>query len=153
MTRLTTAQEAILAELVGDVAHLLERVESLMTHVDEAREAMRDAAFLLDSRVEPFKHQLAAQVEQTKDIAVKAFIVQTNETAVRELRKQVQAMTDAARDVLETEVGRPLRDFAVRLRDLVDRANQRWWVWFTHVATAATSAICTAWLLVHFFGR
>jgi len=153
MTRLTTAQEAILAELIGDVAQLLERVGSLMTHVDEATEAMRGAASLLDSRVEPFKRQLAAQVEQTKAIAIKAFIYQTNVIADLEQTKQREAMAEIARTILKNEVSVPLRDLAAWLRDLIDKANARWWFWFTHVATAVTSALSTAWFLFHFFGR
>jgi hypothetical protein len=153
VNRLATLQETLLAELIGDVARLIERVGSLTAEMDKAREEMRDAAFLLDSRVEPFKHQLAAQVEQTKDVAIKAFIYQTNEIAVLEQRKQRQAMTEAARTIVEDELIQPLRQFAVTLRVLIDRASRRWWVWFTHTATAATSALCTAWALFHFFGR
>jgi hypothetical protein len=118
--------------LIGDVANLLDRVESLTTTMDNAREAMTDAAWLLDSRVEPFKHQLAAEVEQTKDIAVKTFIRQTNEVAAMEQRRQTQAMTDAARTTVDKEVGPPLRQFAATLKGLVDQANRPWEVWLTH---------------------
>ena len=44
MNRSTTAREALIAELIGDVADLLKRVESLTTTMDKAREAMTDAA-------------------------------------------------------------------------------------------------------------
>ena len=60
-----------LAELIGDVADLLKRVESLTTTMDRTREEMREACWMLDSRLEPFRHYLAAEVEQTKNIAVK----------------------------------------------------------------------------------
>ena len=88
MDRVTAAQTALMAELIGDVTKLIARAESFETTMDKAREGMTDAAWLLDCRVEPFKHQLAAQVEQTKDIAVKAFIQQTNEIAALDQRKQ-----------------------------------------------------------------
>jgi predicted RNase H-like nuclease (RuvC/YqgF family) len=153
MNRLATLQESLVAELLGEVARLIERVGSLTAELDKAREELRDAAYLLDSRVEPFRHQLAAEVEQTKDIAIKAFTVQTNEIAVQEQRKQRQAMVQAARTILQDELVQPLGRFAVILRDLIDQAGRRWWVWFTHIATAATSALCTAWALFHFFGR
>jgi hypothetical protein len=45
--------------------------------MDQAREEMREAAFMLDTRLEPFRHYLAAEVAQTKDIAIKTFIRQT----------------------------------------------------------------------------
>ena len=161
MNRLATVQETLLAELIGDVARLIERVGSLTTEMDEAQKAMTKAARLLDSRVEPFKNQLAAQVEQAKELAVTAFLHQTNEIGVVEQRKQRQAMADAAqqamvqaaRTIVQDELVQPLERFAVILRGLIDQARRRWWVWFTHIATAATSALCTAWALFHFFGH
>jgi hypothetical protein len=153
MHRSTTAREALVAELIGDVADLLKRVESLTTTMDKAREAMTDAAWLLDSRVEPFRHHLAAEVAQTKDIAVKAFIRQTNEVAAMEQRKQTQAMTDAARAIVDKEVGPPMRQFAATLKGLVDQADRPWEAWATHGATAVTSAVCSGWFVLHFFGR
>ena len=52
--------------------------------MDQAREEMRKAAFMLDTRLEPFRHHLAAEMEKAKPIAVKAFIGQTNQVAAEE---------------------------------------------------------------------
>ena len=153
MDRLTTAQAALMAELIGDLAILVQRAESFETTMDKAREAMTDAAWLLDSRVEPFRHQLAAEVEQTRNIAVKAFIRQTNEVAALEQKKQTEAMADAARAVVEKEVVLPLRRFAATLDGLVDRANRPWVAWLTHAATAITSAVASGWFVLQFFPR
>ena len=153
MNRSTTAREALIAELIGDVADLLKRVESLTTTMNNAREAMTDAAWTLDSRVEPFRHHLAAEVAQTKDIAVKMFIGQTNEIAAIEQRRQTQAMTDAARAIVDKEMGPPLRRFAATLQGLVDKADRPWEAWLIHAATAVTSAVCSGWFVLHFFGR
>jgi hypothetical protein len=70
-----------------------------------------------------------------------------------EQRRQTQAMTDAARTTVDKEVGPPLRQFAATLKGLVDQANRPWEVWLTHAATAATSAVCSGWFVLHFFGR
>ena len=153
MDRLITARAALMAELIGDLANLVGRAESLATTMDKAREAMTDAAWLLDSRVEPFRHQLAAEVEQTKDIAVRAFIRQTNEVAVLEQRKQAEAMAVAARAVFEKEVVRPLRRLAETLNGVIDRADRRWVVWLAHAATAGASAIAAGWFVLHFSCR
>ena len=153
MDRLTTAQAALMAELIGDLAILVRRAESFETTMDKAREAMTDAAWLLDSRVEPFRHQLAAEVEQTRGIAVKAFIRQTNEVAALEQKKQTEAMADAARAVVVKEVVLPLREFAAALNGLIDQAGRPWTAWLTHAATAVTSAVASGWFVLHFFGR
>ena len=153
MLRSTTAQQTLIAELIGDLQGLVQRAESFEETMDKAKEKMRDAAFLLDSRVEPFRHALAAEIEQTKGIAVKAFIHQTNEIAALGQRKQTEAMTEAARTVVEKEVVLPLRQFAAVLKGLIDQTNRSWEVWLTHTATALTAAVASGWFILHFFGR
>ena len=153
MLRSTTAQEALIAELFGDLRDLIQRAESFATTMDKAHEQMTDAAWLLDSRVEPFRHALAAEIEKTKDIAVKAFIHQTNEVAEREQKKQTQAMAEAARAVLCKEVMKPLREFAAVLQKLIDDTSHPWSVWSSHAATAIVFALASGGFVFHFFGR
>ena len=153
MLRSTTAQQTLIAELIGDLHSLIERAESFATTMDEAQEAMKDAAWLLDSRVEPFRHALAAEIDQTKAIAVRAFIRQTNGVAALEQRKQTEAMTEAAQTVVEKEVVLPLRQFAAELRRLIDQANRPWKVWLTHAATAVIAAAFSSWFVLYFSGR
>lgn len=153
MLRSTTAQQTLVAELIGDLQGLIQRAESFATTMDKAQGAMTDAAWLLDSRIEPFRHALAAEIDQTRAIAVKAFIQQTNEVAALEQRKQTEAMADAARTVVEKEVVLPLRQFAAELKRLIDQAKSPWKVWLTHAATALISAALSGWFVLHFLGR
>ena len=153
MLRSTTAQQTLIAELIGDLQGLIQRAESFEETMDKAKEELRDAAFLLDSRIEPFRHALAAEVGQTKDIAVKAFIRQTNEIAALEQKKQTEAMGETARTIVEKEVVLPLRQFAAVLKGLIDRARRPWQIWLTHAATAVASATFSGWFVFHFFGR
>ena len=62
-------------------------------------------------------------------------------------------MTDAARAIVDKEVGPPLRQFAATLKGLVDQADRPWEAWAPHGATAVTSAVCSGWFVLHFFGR
>ena len=149
MLRSTTAQEALIAELFSDLRDLIQRAESFAATMDKAHEQMTNAAWLLDSRVEPFRHALAAEIEKTKDIAVKAFTYQTNEVAAREQKKQTQAMAEAAR----AEVMKPLREFAAVLQKLIDDTSHPWSVWSTHAATAIIFALASAGFVFHFFVR
>lgn len=152
MLRSSTAQEALIAELIGDMAALIQRAESFATTMDKAREAMTDAAWLLDSRVEPFRHALAAEIDKTKSIAVKAFIYQTNEVAKSELRNQTQAMTDAARTIFEKEVALPQRQLVAALQSLINQLRRPWETLLTHTATAVVS-VASTWIVLHVFGR
>jgi DNA repair exonuclease SbcCD ATPase subunit len=167
MSRSTTAREALIAELIGDIGDLLERVGSLTTRVesltaevqslprtlDKARKEMRDAASLLDSRLEPFRQQLAAEMEKTKHVAIKAFIGQTNYVAAQEHVKQSQAMTVAARTILDKELEPRVRQFSQTLQRLVDEADRPWEAWLIHAATITCSALCSGWLVLHLLGR
>lgn len=150
-TRINTSREAMMAELFGDVADLVKRVESLNKSMGKAQEAMTNAAWLLDSRVEPFRHALAAEIDKTKDIAVKAFIHQTNQVALLEQKKQRDAMTEAARASMEAEVGTPLRQFASTLQSLVKQAQRPWDTLLVHAANTMTSAAASGLLILYFF--
>ena len=97
MNRSTTAREALVAELIGDVAPLVDRVELLTPTMDKAREAMLEAAWTLDSRLEAFKHEMAAAMEQSKAIAIKDIKLSTYQFAMISIQKQKEAMTDATR--------------------------------------------------------
>ncbi len=153
MNRSTTAQEALVAELIGDLAKLIKRAESFATTLDNAKEELRDAAFLLDSRVEPFRHALNAEVGKVKDIAIKAFIRQTNEIAEREQMTMSRAMSDAARDLVGREVIIPLRQLVLTLDNLIHKTTRPWEVWSVNAATAIVSALASGLLVFHFFGR
>ncbi|MEO8924719.1 MAG: hypothetical protein ABI330_18155 [Caldimonas sp.] len=153
MLRSTTAQEALIAELIGDLRGLIQRAESFETTMDKAQEEMTTAAYLLDSRVEPFRHALAAEIGKTKDIAVKAFIHQTNEVAEIGQRKQTDAMAEGARTVVQKEVVLPLRQFAAVLQRLINETSHPWAVWSTHAATALIATLISGWFVFHFFGR
>jgi len=167
MNRPTTAREALIAEAIGDAEKLLERVASLTTRVEsmttkvqalprtmeQAREEMRQAAFMLDTRLEPFRHHLAAEVAQTKDIAIKTFIGQTSQVAAEEQVRQSHAMILAARAILDRELEPRLRQFGETLHGLVDKADRPWKAWWIHAATVVTSTVCSGWLALYFFGR
>lgn len=67
MLRSTTAQEALVAELLGDIRELIERAESFEATMDRARDAMGTVVGILDSRIEPFRHALAAEIKTDPD--------------------------------------------------------------------------------------
>ncbi len=153
MLRSTTAQEALIAELFGDLRDLIQRAESFAPTMDKAQEEMTTAAYLLDSRVEPFRHALAAEIGKTKDIAVKAFIQQTNQIAEIEQKRQTEAMAEAARAVLYKEVMKPLREFEAVLQKLINETSHPWEIWSTHAATSLISVLISGWFVFHFFVR
>src|SRR6476620_4911716 len=135
MNRSTTAREALLAELLGDVGKLVDSVEAFPVTMDKAREEMRDAAFLLDSRVEPFMHQMRAAVEQSKTIATNDVRRITFELTQRSLQQQREDMREAARTIVREEIGPPMRQLASTLQVLIERTRRpQWQTWATYAA-------------------
>jgi hypothetical protein len=151
--RPSTAREALVAELLGEVAELLDRVESTTAKMNDARDALMEAAKDLSSRVEPFQAQLAAAGDQVKLHAVRYVGAKTAELAVDSLRQQKQAMTESARAIAATEIAKPMCELAGTLSNLVDRTQRPWETWLTHAATAAVSSVCSVWVASQFMGH
>ena len=55
MSRTNTAREALIAEALGDVARLLDRLEALMPALDEAQRAQRQASKALAAQAQDFE--------------------------------------------------------------------------------------------------
>lgn len=153
MDRSSTAREALVAELIGDLATLLERVDTLTPAIDDARLKMTAAAHELASGVGPFKAHVAGIAAQAQRSSVQYIVSRTNEAAAKLLEAQTQAMTASARAIVDKEVGPPLRQLARDLEQLVTDTRRRWDTWLIHAATAAASAICSAMLVLYIVYR
>jgi len=148
---LTTAREALITEALGVMGNLVDRVEALPATLDTAREEMRDAAFFLDSRVEPFMHQIRAAVDQSTTIAIDDIRQVALEIAAHSMRQQKEAMKETARTIVREEIAPPMHQFAATLKGLVDEANRPWEAWLTHGATAIVAAGVSGWFVLHCF--
>ena len=153
MHRSSTAREALIAELIGDLAALIERVDRLTPAVDEARLKMTAAAQDLAAGVAPFKAHMVGIAAQTQKTSVQYILSHTNEVAAKLLEVQIQAMTTSARAIVDKEVGPPLRQLARNLEQLVANTHRPWDVWVSHAATAIVSAICSAMLVLYVVSR
>jgi uncharacterized protein (DUF885 family) len=153
MNRPATAREALIAELIGDVANLLTRVESFTSTMDQAREAMAEAADGVVASVEPFRAQIDAISERAKVKAVEHIARHTHEMARQLQARQREAMAQAAQAILSKEIAPALQRLIVSLERTVQRSNRAYEVWLTHAATAVLSAACSAVLLLQLIGR
>jgi hypothetical protein len=114
---------------------------------------MRKAAFMLDTRLEPFRHHLAAEMEKTKHVAVKAFLGQTNQVAAEEQIRQCHVMTLAARAIPDKELEPRVRQFSETLQRLVDKADRPWEAGSFEAPPSRLPPSCRGGLVIHFFGR
>ena len=153
MNGASSAREALIAEALGEIAALLDRVEAVAPALDTNRLALINASTELAGQVTAFESRMAGITENAKTQAVKHIARRTDEIARVSAEAQTRAMEDAARMLFRTEVGPALQRVAMPLQHLADLAHRGahpWQHWLTHAATAAVASGLTwavaAWL-------
>ena len=139
----STAREALIAEALGDVARLIDRVEALTPAMDRARQALAQANAQWVHRVIGFEGRMAAITENAKTKAIEHIARRTDEVARRSLDQQTLAMTEAARALFNAELGQALQRITTSLQPLVERVERPWELWLTYAATAAAASAAT----------
>ena len=143
----STAREALIAELLGDVAQLLERLDALAPAMADAHRSLLNAMERLTGQVHDFETRMTMITHNAKVQAVNHIVRRTAEVAGRSADAQQKAMEEAARALFNVQVEPALQRLAQSLRDLLERTERPWVLWATHVATALTASSIT-WLLV-----
>ena len=130
MSHPSTAREALIAEAIGDVAQLLDRVEALMQGMEGARQEQAAAAIELGRQLGAVDSSVATITDGAK----------------------TRAMSDAARSLFDEEVGATLQRLCVSLQRLIERADRPWEHGATHAATALVAS-AVAWGLACYLYR
>ena len=149
MNGTSSAREALIAETLGEMAALLDRVEAVAPALDASRLALINASTELAGQVTAFESRMAGITENAKMQAVKHIARRTDEITRVSAEAQTRAMEEAARMLFRTEVGPALQRVAMPLQHLADLAHRGahpWQHWLTHAATAA-AASATTWAL------
>lgn len=152
MSRPSTAREALIVEAIGDVARLLDRVESLAPVIDGARRALGKTSDDFAHQVKAFEGRLAAMTEHAKAKAIEHIAQCADDAARRSTETQTRAMSNAARVLFHTEIGAALQRLSTSLQRSIERLDRPWELWLTHAATAVTSSAFT-WALTTYFLR
>ena len=101
----STAREALIVEVIGDVAQLLKRVEALSPELDATCQALLQASTGFEDQALAFERQIAATTEHIKTQTVKYMAVQAADASRRSIEQQSRAMADAARVAFGAELG------------------------------------------------
>lgn len=133
----------MLAELLGDIAVLLDRVDALPPEVHQATQTLSKAADRAAQTVVLVDGQLAALAKQAKVAAMQHVAKETHALFDRIAKEQRALMTEAARAIVAREVGPPLQRLAGTLAEITRQAHAPWRVWLTHAATAALAVAVT----------
>jgi hypothetical protein len=98
----------------------------------------------LAGQLAAFEAQIVALTEKAKGQAVKHVIARTDEAARRSIELQRQAMVEAARVALGTELRAALQQIRSSLQPPAKRPEPWWEPWLTYAAVA-TAASAFAW--------
>jgi nitrate reductase assembly molybdenum cofactor insertion protein NarJ len=152
MSQPSTAREALIAEALGDIAHLLDRVEALAPSMEATRKTLDQANVAFAHQISAFEARVAATLEQGKTRTAEHITHHIERVGRQSLAQQSQAMTDSARAIFIAEIGTTLHRVAASLHTLaerVERAERPWRSWLAHVATAAVAVATTIVLTVY----
>lgn len=142
-----TAREALIVEALGEVALLLDRVESLSSSIEVGRLGLANASAQLDSRLRAFELGTASVAQQVQVKAIEHIIRRTGKATSDSIELQARAMNAAARLAFSAEVDSNLARLTHSLQQVLHRVDRPWDLWLTHAATAAVSASFTWWVV------
>ncbi|RQO59365.1 hypothetical protein DBR47_12015 [Paucibacter sp. KBW04] len=145
----STAREALIVEMIGDMAALADRVEALIPELEKSRKSMADVNKKVCAEVKAIESRMDAIMGQVRIEISKDLTRQTSEAARKAIAIQNQAIEEAARTALGVEIRPTLQELLTPLRQLAYQVHehqllkQQWLRWLRHVATASTASALT----------
>ena len=140
MTGSCSAREALIVEVIGEVANLLHKVDALAPTLGEAECAMRETNIQLLDTLAGFENRMIAITENAKRRTVQHLASRVDEATQRAINEQSRAMAEAARAAFGTELTPALQRLQFATHRLSEHTQRPWDAWLTHLATAATAA-------------
>lgn len=147
----TTAREALLAELIGDVAALTDRVDRLLPAINASCDALVSAKTALDAATAQLPRRIGTLTDAAAAHATAQFTGRAEELARRAADRQINSMRAAGQKLFTTELAASLKLLAAALsQQAFDiRVNQRWReLGATAIVASTLSCLATAWLLI-----
>lgn len=145
-----TAREALLAEALGDLSQVLDRLDAIAPRIEAAGRTLGQASERLERQAQALDQQLTTLTERARVQAVRHIAGRTDELARQSLAQQTRAMEAAAQLVFRREVTK-----AVEQGDVYGKAapRQQWLdpaPWTVALLSALLASACT-WLTALWF--
>jgi len=138
----TNAREALIAEALGDIVRLLDRIEAMTATLESTRQELVSAGADLTQRLDAIDGRVQA-IAQRAAIGLVERLAQQAGLALRAaVASESRVIADATRRALVDQFDPLLR----RLSSLLDerrRFDRPWETWLTHAATAIFSGLVT----------
>lgn len=144
MSHSPTAREALIAEMLGDVARVLDRVDVLIPALERARIDLAD-------QLAVFEGQMGMLTEKAKLTTAEHISRRTHEATANAIRQQTQAMSETARAIFGKELATSFRQLVQPLEQLILRLERPWRQWFACAMAAGAASVGSSaltWLLM-----
>jgi hypothetical protein len=123
MNRPSTAKEALLAEALGEMASLVERVETLAPELEASRQALVLSHKELVNEVATFRTQMTQVIGFAKVQTAKQIGQFADEAAKRLIAIQTESMKSAGRELFRAEIDPVVRQVVQQLQELAERQS------------------------------
>ena len=150
MNRPTTAKEALIAEALGDMAGLIDRLEKLAPVMSTAHQELVQGSHALVSEVSMFEFRMSDISQKAVELGLKQIEQKASGVCAQTLNSQILAMQSAAREMFNKEFHPVVSRTVTQLEYLARLAQpdqNRWLPCLTHGASFVTGAALT-WLTV-----
>jgi hypothetical protein len=138
-----TAREALIAEALGELASLLDRIEAATPAIEAASQALADASAALEGQVAAAECRVTTLADGATVQAIRQMARRSEELARAAAESETEAMRVAARELFRSELAPALQRCA---QSLERRASRRLWragAWWTHALAAVAAAALT----------
>ena len=142
MNPLTNARETLIAEALGDIARLLDRVEALISALETTRQEMISASTDLTQKVDAVEGRIQAMARN----AAIGLVHRLAQQAAQALRTAVVSESRVIADATQRALVDQFDPLLSRLSSLLDerrRFGRHWETWLTHITTAVISGLLT----------
>jgi hypothetical protein len=147
-----SAREALIAEALGDMASLLDRLDALKPALAAACEDLRLASEGLANTAEDAEGRVTAIAERATARAVRQIALRAEALVRSAGEAETRAMQTAARELLKAELGLILQRLAV-VDHLASAARPLQTAWWTYAATALASGLIAWCAAIFMLGR
>lgn len=151
MNRPGTAREALIAEALGELGQLLDRLETLAPSMEHSRKALTQSTDRLEAQIVSYEYRMNAVNDKVKTHVINNLAARLNEQARQAQVEQTRSMQEAARWIFGKEIVPVLQRLISPLEPLAHKINHPWENWLTHAATAAVASTLTLGLMTYVF--
>lgn len=149
MNSASTAREELIAEALGDVGALIDRLEALVPAMDEFGQTAWRAYENLIERINRFDNQVQNTLNEAESEALRRILRHAEDITRQSLETQAMAMKATARELFRTEFDPATARVLAQMQALPQRRISTRMVWIYCVMAFCAGANLMA-ILVHY---